>query len=46
MYVTDLTGNASITVRKPAPNALAAERVASDLRLAIHGRLRAVGAIT
>ena len=45
VYVTELTGNASITVRKPAPNAVAAERIASDLRLAIYDRLRAVGAI-
>ena len=45
VYVTDLTGNASITVRKSAPSAVAAERLASDLRLEIHDRLRAVGAI-
>ncbi|HEY3181795.1 MAG TPA: mechanosensitive ion channel domain-containing protein [Gaiellaceae bacterium] len=42
VYVTDLAGNATIIVRKTAPNARVAERVASDLRLAIHDRLRSL----
>jgi small-conductance mechanosensitive channel len=46
VYVTDLSGNATIIVRKTVPNERVAERVASDLRLAIHDRLRAVGAIS
>jgi small-conductance mechanosensitive channel len=46
VYVTDLAGNATIIVRKTVPNERVAERVASDLRLAIHDRLRAVGAIS
>jgi small-conductance mechanosensitive channel len=44
VYVTDLSGNATIIVRKTVPNERVAERVASDL--AIHDRLRAVGAIS
>jgi small-conductance mechanosensitive channel len=42
VYVTDLAGNATIIVRKTAPNTRVAERVASDLRLAIHDRLRSL----
>ena len=44
VFVTDLSGNATITVRKAAPHQRAAERVESELRLAVHDRLRAVGA--
>jgi small conductance mechanosensitive channel len=46
VYITDLVGNATIIVRKTVPNERMAERVESDLRLAIHDRLRAVGAIS
>jgi small conductance mechanosensitive channel len=43
VYVTDLVGNATIIVRKTVPNERVAERVESDLRLAIHDRLKAYG---
>jgi small conductance mechanosensitive channel len=46
VYVTDLAGTATIIVRKTVPSERLAERAASDLRLAIHDRLRAVGAIS
>jgi small-conductance mechanosensitive channel len=45
VYVTDLAGDATITVRRSLPDARAAERGESDLRLAVHDRLRAAGAI-
>jgi small conductance mechanosensitive channel len=45
VYVTDLAGNATITVRRAVPDARAAEGAASDLRLAVHDRLRTAGAI-
>jgi small conductance mechanosensitive channel len=40
VYVTDLVGNATITVRRTVSDERAAERAASDLRLAVHDRLR------
>jgi small-conductance mechanosensitive channel len=42
VYVTDLAGNATIIVRKTVPNERIAERVESDLRLAVHARLRSL----
>ena len=41
--VTDIAGNATIVVRAWAPDAAAAERLESDLRLRLHARLRADG---
>jgi hypothetical protein len=41
--VTDLTGTATVTLRAPAPDAAAADRLASDLRLRAHARLREAG---
>jgi small-conductance mechanosensitive channel len=46
VYVTDLAGNATITVRKVVSDERLAERAESDLRLAVHDRLRAAGALT
>jgi small-conductance mechanosensitive channel len=43
VLVTALNGNATVTVRAWAPDALAAERLESELRLRTHGRLRAAG---
>ncbi len=43
VLVTALNGNATVTVRAWAPDALAAERLESELRLRMHGRLRAAG---
>jgi small conductance mechanosensitive channel len=45
VYVTDLAGNATVTVRKWVADEHAAERAASDLRIAVHARLRAAGVI-
>jgi small conductance mechanosensitive channel len=46
VYVTDLAGTATIIVRKTVPSERLAERAARHLRLAVHDRLRAVGAIS
>ena len=46
VYVTDLAGNATVTLRKWVADEHAAERAESDLRIAAHDRLRAAGAIT
>jgi small-conductance mechanosensitive channel len=43
VLVTGLNGSATVTVRAWAPDALAAERLESKLRLSTHGRLRAAG---
>lgn len=43
VLVSALDGNATITVRAWAPDAAAAERLESDLRLRAHARLRADG---
>jgi small-conductance mechanosensitive channel len=44
VLVTDLAGNATVTVRAPAADELEAERVASDLRIRIAERLHALDA--
>jgi small-conductance mechanosensitive channel len=44
VYVTDLAGNATITVRRWVPHERAVDAAASELRLAVHDRLRALGA--
>jgi small-conductance mechanosensitive channel len=41
--VTALDGDATIVLRAPAPDEAAAQRVADELRLRVHGRLRAAG---
>lgn len=43
--VTGLDGAATVTVRVPAPDAIAAERLASDLRIRALARLRAAGVL-
>jgi small-conductance mechanosensitive channel len=43
VVVTGLDGNATVTVRASAPDAVAALRLEGDLRLRAHGRLRALG---
>jgi small-conductance mechanosensitive channel len=43
VLVTGIEGNATVTVREWAPDAAGADRVASDLRLRAHERLRAAG---
>ena len=43
VLVTGLNGNATVTVRAWAPDAVAAERLESELRLRTHDRLRAAG---
>jgi small-conductance mechanosensitive channel len=43
VVVTELDGNATVTVRASAPDAVAALRLEGDLRLRAHGRLRALG---
>ena len=45
VYVTDLAANATIAVRRRVDDAHEVERVQSDLRLAVHDRLKAAGAI-
>jgi len=45
VYVTDLADDATITVRRTLPDDRATERAASDLRLDVHDRLRAAGAL-
>src|ERR687886_372212 len=44
VLVTGIEGNATVTVREWTPDAASADRVASDLRLRAHERLRAAGA--
>ena len=46
VLVTGLDGSATVTLRSWAPDAAAAERLASDLRVRAHARLRAAGALT
>jgi small-conductance mechanosensitive channel len=41
--VTGLDGDATLTLRAPAPDEAAAQRVADELRLRVAGRLRAAG---
>jgi small conductance mechanosensitive channel len=43
VFVSSLEGNATVTVRTWAPDPLEAERIAADLRLRAHERLRAAG---
>jgi small conductance mechanosensitive channel len=43
VFVSSLEGTATVTVRTWAPDSVAAERVAADLRLRAHERLRAAG---
>ena len=43
VLVTGIEGNATVTVREWTPDAATADRVASDLRLRAHERLRAAG---
>lgn len=42
--VTDIAGSATMKVRAAAPDAAAARRLETDLRLRVHKRLRALGA--
>jgi small-conductance mechanosensitive channel len=44
VLVTDIAGNATLTVRAPAPDEAAAERLESDLRIRVNERLQAIGA--
>lgn len=44
--VTGLDGNASVTLRASAPDAVAALKLESDLRLRAHAKLRALGVWT
>jgi small conductance mechanosensitive channel len=47
VYVTDLgADDVTITVRRTIADDRVAERAASDLRLEVHGRLRAAGAVS
>jgi small-conductance mechanosensitive channel len=41
--ITGLNGDATLTVRVPAPDEATADRVAEDLRVRVHSRLRAAG---
>jgi small-conductance mechanosensitive channel len=43
VYVTDLSGNATIALRRAVANEHEADRAASELRLAVHDVLRAQG---
>ncbi|HYZ76772.1 MAG TPA: mechanosensitive ion channel domain-containing protein [Gaiellaceae bacterium] len=43
VLITGLDGNATVTLRTWTPDATSADRVASDLRLRAHERLRAAG---
>ena len=43
VVLTGLDGNATVTVRAAAPDASAALRLESELRLRVHARLRALG---
>jgi small conductance mechanosensitive channel len=46
VLVTALEGSATVTLRAPAPDANAAERIASDLRLRAHRTLREAGVLS
>jgi small-conductance mechanosensitive channel len=46
VFVSELDGYATVTVRAAAPDAAAALRLESDLRLRVHTRLRALGAFS
>lgn len=46
VVVTGLDGNATVTVRAAAPDAAAALRLESELRLRVHAKLRALGVFT
>jgi hypothetical protein len=46
VVVTALNGDATLVLRMPASDELAADRVAADLRLRVHARLRAAGVWT
>jgi small-conductance mechanosensitive channel len=43
VLVSDLAGNATVTLRVPAPDEAAAERLESDLRIRVNERLQAAG---
>ncbi len=43
VYVSGLDGNATLTIRAAAPNEDAAQKLERDLRVRVHGRLRALG---
>jgi small-conductance mechanosensitive channel len=43
VYVSALDGNATVTVRAAAPSEDAAQQLERDLRVRVHGRLRALG---
>jgi small-conductance mechanosensitive channel len=43
VLVSDLAGNATVTLRVPAPDEAAAERLESDLRIRVNERLQAIG---
>jgi len=43
VLVADIAGNATLTVRAPAPDEAEAERLESSLRLRIHEKLRTQG---
>jgi small conductance mechanosensitive channel len=45
VFVTALDGNATVTMRAAAADATAAERIASDLRLRAHAKLREAGVL-
>jgi small-conductance mechanosensitive channel len=46
VLVTDLAGSAAVTIRAWAPDAQAADELASELRLRAHARLREAGVYT
>jgi small-conductance mechanosensitive channel len=43
VYVSSLDGSATLTIRAAAPNEDAAQKLERDLRVRVHGRLRALG---
>jgi small-conductance mechanosensitive channel len=43
VLVSDLAGSATVTVRAPAPDEAAAERLESDLRIRLNERIQALG---
>jgi small-conductance mechanosensitive channel len=43
VLVSDLAGNATVTLRVPAPDEAAAERLESDLRIRLNERVQALG---
>jgi small-conductance mechanosensitive channel len=45
VLVSDLAGTATVTIRVPAPDEAAAERLGSDLRIRVSERLQALGAL-